>query len=1004
MLAMENILISSSIIKNEKYDTILIPLKNINKKFAIIFPNVLSMLNYKNIVDNIIVQFDSSLLIDIYKLYHQEPNDNNIIYKKYTTSPNNYNNELIETWMPEMNNDEIDSLEINIKVQMFENSLKDVLFDEYINDIIVFGSCSSIYESIMMDIKTYENIQSKNIIYISFDTYNQDIMYNLYVNKDYKNYRPLINLFDDINKLITSNLTIKLPPRLKPPTIIDERPEDGINNIPDIFTDEDVIISYKGLLNNIEDVKNNKYFCLTMLNVRNQYIYKFKKFKTLKQYEIHFKDISNHEINLRGLSSLLLYMDTCYLVENIEIISNIIQKLDILPNKNDNKKLSKYYEVILDKHSELLTISKNNFIESNKIQIKTDKFNIIELLQNFAKNEQFKFTNIKRQIKQNNNIIKNYASITKCQDDVIVWEKLFKSFYDSNNDDSLMNISCDLYNLLLSRTNWYDELQSGNISGLLIQVITPKLAKLGIIMDKIKIEEISNNLITFEQICEAQDIYISDKKHYDNGRINDSCAIYGNALGNGNCILPLYINDIHWKLAKTQLRYSMGIAINQNPFDYYNKHFELYPMTLLKLIQDMISNRNNITDKHIITFIQLTITVNLIFKDIFKCNINKITLDQCYNMFNDPINRTEQFFDNIDCLLGFTLISQNNYISNKINKFKTNHINNVFVEELRRTLKQIYKTHIPLTKSNIDVNQIWNNFFSINKDEDNPLCYDFIMELLKFNYDKYDDILINDDNKRFPIDCIFENLFDNYDILNSTYKIICWSLINQINNETTIEHLNKVINNKYGDINNDTIKYFKDQFINLHNRYKNFESNDNKLLFFNITDNYKIKQQCLILQNIATRDKKYFSQHYSFNVLSDPDNTLYDYYYKLTLPYINKFFNELNYNTMDHDAKKKYIKSFFDIIQEINVQYISIYTKYTKQIIPLSSDNNNNNIHKIVTDNIYQTQNKHIDSINKHIINALLYNRSNIPFVENKYDDINFIKGIINDKKIIYKY
>ena len=43
----------------------------------------------------------------------------------------------------------------------------------------------------------------------------------------------------------------------------------------------------------------------------------------------------------------------------------------------------------------------------------------------------------------------------------------------------------------------------------------------------------------------------------------------------------------------------------------------------------------------------------------------------------------------------------------------------------------------------------------------------------------------------------------------------------------TIEHLNKVINDKYGNITDNTIKYFKNRFIDLNNKF-------NKISFFTL--------------------------------------------------------------------------------------------------------------------------------------------------------------------------
>ena len=534
------------------------------------------------------------------------------------------------------------------------------------------------------------------------------------------------------------------------------------------------------------------------------------------------------------------------------------------------------------------------------------------------------------------------------------------------------NTSCDLYNLLLSRTNWYEELQNGNIIGLLLHIITPKLAKLGIVMDKIKIIEISNNLITFENLCEAQDIYITTKKEYDNGR-SDSFAIYGNALGNGNCILPLYINQLHWNLVKPQLNYTMGIAINQNPFDYYNKHLEIYPMTLLKLVQNMISDRNKITDKDIITFIQLSITTNIVFKEYFNLSINKKSLDECSILFNDPFNRTEQYFDNLDCLLGFTILSTDKIISKKINTFKQNNLKNIFVEQLRRCLKHSHANHNPFTfdENNIDIAKLWHSFTSLAIENNTSSYLNIIINILKYKYDK------KSENHNMPI--IFKQLFNN-DVIESINKIIIWSLLSDINNNETIDHLTNVKNNKYGFIDVETIKYFKNIFVNFNIRYKIFENNDNKLLFLDINDHYELRQHTLILQNIVTRDKKYFLQNYMFNPLADSLDSLSTYYTILTKPFINCYFNNLSYHTANLDDQYKYIdgildvaNNYIDVLSNESNKLLSHFNSfYDDNLISTQLKKNTHDI--IVQNNIYVKNN-----LKNIIVESVSYNLDNEP-------------------------
>jgi len=963
-----NFIETSSIIEKENYNVILVPLKGINKKATFIYPNVLSMLNYKDIIDSAISRIDESINIDFFKLFHLPTdesgmNQNIIEIKKYSFTSNNYSQELIETWISD-NSEDIDTIDDIHKNNNFELALSTVLTTD-INDVIVFGHNNSIYESLMLNNNI---ISDKHIIYISFDSNNNN-MYDLYVNKNHKYCHNYGQLYNDINTIFPSEIKILIPPVEKPSTANNDEHDEQQN---DIYTYKPIILSINNLLNTVEDVQGNKYYCFIMFKKKNVYTYKIQKYVHLNQSNITLNDITYNQLMIKSVCNLLLDSSNEYLVDNIDKITDIYNGLTFT---GLSKKYLELQKNILNKYTDVLNLQKNKFIDVNKLELKTNKFNIIELLQNFAKNGGFNFGSIKKQIKQNKNIIKNFTSVVKCQEDIIKWELLFNSFVVDNisSKNNLFDFSCDLYNLLLSRTTWYEELLNGNITGLLIHLITPKLAKLGIIMDKIKILEISNNLITLEQICEAQDIYMTDKKIYDDGRSN-SFAIYGNALGNGNCILPLYLNEIHWTLVKPQLRYTMGIAINQNPFDYYNKHLEIYPMTLLSLSKNMVSDRNSITDKHIITFIQLSITVSLIFKDYFKYNINKKSIDELSESFSEPFNRTEQSFDNLDCLLGFTILSNNKNISNKINSFKNNNLQNVFTEELRRRLKHSYATHTPFEFNDIfiDIDNIWTYFTDLccAEDYDKKLYLDLIIHLLKHTYD------LNNFDK---VPLIFKNLL-NDNVVESINKITIWSLLSKINNHETVLHLNNVINDKFGFITPDTIQYFKNIFIRLNTSYKTFEENDNKLLFLNITDDYKLRFQTFILQNIATRDKKYFLQNYMFNPLTDKVDCLIEYYVSLTKSFINRSFNCLPYHNMNITDQQTYIQHLVDIINDT----VSVFSNESNKLQSLfnsflsDTEFNNHikhNISNTISCHIFTTKNniKHV------IVNAISCNLINIP-------------------------
>jgi hypothetical protein len=623
-----------------------------------------------------------------------------------------------------------------------------------------------------------------------------------------------------------------------------------------------------------------------------------------------------------------------------------------------NKKLYiNLYNKISNKFSELLSIVRSY---SNK-HIGND-INIIHLLELFMSNNQFNFFDVNIQIKEHNNIIDKYCdSINKCKNDIIEWKDQFKNIVSLLESDKLFQNSCNTYNLIISRTNWKEELENNNIIGLLVNLITPKLSKLGIVMNKVKIIEISNNFITLETLCESQDIFKSSYNKYDDGR-NTFHAIYGNALGNGNSIFPLYINETHWKLVKTQINYCLGLSINQNPFNYYNRFYEVYPMIYLKLVMNIIM-MNNISDKDIITFIQLTLTVNKIFEEILKNKINGYSFDHLTNTcLRDNYN-----INNLDHLLGLTMINYNKNISDKINKFKNKKINEILMEEIRRKFKSLYDTHVPLNIEYIDIINIWQYYFNINPIYNAEPATDVIIEIIKYKIEN---------NLNIPL--IFKEILLNPILYDSLYKIMCWKLINEINNNKTIIHLNKVLINKNGNINDNTIMYFKKKFTDLNKKYNEYRINDNLLSFLGINNNYKIRFQTLILQSMVCRNKKYFKDHYIYNPLIDTYDNIYKYYLTLIKPYIISFYNNLSYH-MYSNSKMFYIYKLVSLMKHINFECNNSYYD-----IILKLNDFGNSINNIIVNNIESQRKKHIDNNKQIILNAMFHNRKD-SIVETNY-------------------
>ena len=594
------------------------------------------------------------------------------------------------------------------------------------------------------------------------------------------------------------------------------------------------------------DHKNNKFLCIST-------------FDNIKlQIDNSKKPVFNSDDDLNKIIKYINFLGINNIIDNTKFyLMNNINKIKKIASLN-----KKLYENL---NKRLLGI-----INTNTYSSKNQNHSIMEMLKTFA-NKSYNYDKLGKNIRNNGNILKNILNIDKNIDRIKKYhdELTIQIFNNINLEtNTYYNKSCDMYNYLISRSSWFDELQDDNIGGLLLCIRSPKLAKLGFNMSDIIIYNISDNLLTLEHICESQNIYLEEHLKYDDGR-NTKNAIYGNILGNGNSILPLYLNKMHWQMVELQLDYSLGIMINQNPFDHYSKFYEIYPMVLLKYICQL--TKSNINDKNITIFIQLLITTNKIFTDKYNHKINKNTISQCNELFENPVNRTESTFDNLHKLLGFTIYTDD---INKIDDFNNiRMLKEAFLSELvRREYKKIYDRYNFYDLLNLeyllkkitkmtDINMVMNEYI------DNKEIYDYII----YNYVK---CKIEDQIKNRYIDDDF--LLNILDTESKTYRnfcklvdyhikyIDCWYNINIINCQTTINYLNEIITNEYGYISDECINYFKYklqsivnlQTINCRDTKKNFKlfmflqtyfSIDNKHVQYNYKKNPYIRSDLLSL-------------------------------------------------------------------------------------------------------------------------------------------------------------
>ena len=405
-------------------------------------------------------------------------------------------------------------------------------------------------------------------------------------------------------------------------------------------------------------------FTTCIMNTRS----KFDILKCLfdeSKFFLDHKFIQNHFTNIVNILNILYHcdiedkcspLDKLTLKKDISLIELYIEnKISITLDINNIRKIIKILSY-LENESKI-----NHFF--NKIVEKLNTFEFEDSLLNEILNI------IPHKITFNNFI--HLSHLLK----VIDINDKSKTLLDNLELPDSNEKSNELYSSVITRTNWLEELECGNLMGLLLNINPKEINKNAYNLDYIPINEITHTLIGLDQILEAYKMNETDDEF--------ASVMSGYGVGEGNCILPLYINKYHWDFVKLYFDYNLGIIFNRNPLQYTSNHKNVYKNVLIKMINLTFSDDNYKSDKWI----------NLLFS-VLRTN---------YELFKDDNNFVSKFIK--DTKFRVTSNLNNILIDYLFSDNKDDCINIIFEELIRRTFKSLYK--------NIDVlDSIYN--FSIN--------------------------------------------------------------------------------------------------------------------------------------------------------------------------------------------------------------------------------------------------------------------------------------------------
>ena len=580
------------------------------------------------------------------------------------------------------------------------------------------------------------------------------------------------------------------------------------------------------ILNNVKLLICNGKFKIMKKNVSDNY-------KIISSnFEIETNTIIKIELKesvlLNTLDEYLYFLENSY---NLEIFLQIINllytgeklKIDINNHYNIFIKIFLKYNFSLKEIIYLLNYSKiNDFtifqkLLNNLLKIKFENSLLSELLEFIYVSD----------LKYNKDLL-----------NLLLLDNLLKSKF-KKIDENKKDDTTEFYYSIITKTDWKEEYNYGNIMGILINVKPTELNKCYFSYENIDICDITTSIVGLDQILESYKL------------TNEfNVSISGNGIGNGNCMLPLYISEEHWNLVKIYENYNFGLIFNRNPLLYCYEMNKIYKVVLLKMINLTFSDKNYRSDKWISLIFSLYFTSTKLFKKVnfiknknlkerYNVNINDLLYDYLicgelddYKYIVEEIIRRcfKKMYKNIDILdsiynIGHIDDAMENKITLSDSNFKKwmNEIetNKIFIETIK-LIYGIYKMKFickeKYIKSVLNNEELKELKYFINKNEIRTKSYE-LKGLLNedFNHLNYCK------NKIYSIDLLF-----NLDIIRNKFELksmLIQCMMQRINKlaKKNINYIDPFSeNNKFIIINNYSI--FKQRYIKKLYNLNNFEN------------------------------------------------------------------------------------------------------------------------------------------------------------------------------------
>jgi len=345
------------------------------------------------------------------------------------------------------------------------------------------------------------------------------------------------------------------------------------------------------------------------------------------------------------------------------------------------------------------------------------------------------------------------------------------------------------------------------------------------IHNSVNFENVTKTFVPIEDYMYSLNKYFDVNKKTQYGNINKVNIISGSEIGNGNCVIPLYINGYHWESVKKYLPFTLGIMMTHNPLGYMNNHINSVYSFLIYFTRLVICNNNYQNETYIriyLTYLRTCIQISMdngyirgVYKlidkyiDNPKNRIHKY-IYQYQSLLGQILCVRTQDFEKLDILLEYIIEETIRYVLK----------NNNYSEKI---LKQIFNGELEIDKIKYELDNIVTDVF------DN--IYIYIDDIISFR------IMVNIIESLYQhagsYNKFLEEIEENFGYLSNEYIQIFKSELDKYvaENIYTITEYMQI----FKKINNDTITnriylYIIQGLLTINNSKRLKFINDNKYL------------------------------------------------------------------------------------------------------------------------------------------------------------------------------